>query len=333
VTRLSDSCFRDCIALPSITIPSSVTSLGTRCFQSCSGLTSFTFNNQNNISTIGSYTFLNCTLAINVYYKNTSSYDDLNQKSKDLQSQFPSGSQYFYLPITTVITAPPLIEKIDIDLPFAIGATSNNDEIPIQYSSSDTGICTVDSFGIVTIFSVGTAMVTSWQPEIPEYYTAGSTGTTIEIVNSIITTVITAPETITKTYGELPFEIGATSNNNETPIEYTCSDTGICTVGSTSGIVTIVAVGTTTVTSSQPETEDYTAGSTGTNIIINDSTIENPTILSSGIDLAYFVTTGAVYGELTNDVNLTNDLLSSETLKIIFTNNNDLIQILKTPPA
>ena len=42
VTSLGDACFSDCIGLTSITIPSSVTSLGGVCFRDCIGLTSIT---------------------------------------------------------------------------------------------------------------------------------------------------------------------------------------------------------------------------------------------------------------------------------------------------
>ena len=42
VTSLGEYCFYDCSGLTSITIPSSVTSLGNSCFASCSGLASVT---------------------------------------------------------------------------------------------------------------------------------------------------------------------------------------------------------------------------------------------------------------------------------------------------
>ena len=42
VTSLGDDCFGGCTSLKSITIPSSVTTLGQQCFSDCSGLTSIT---------------------------------------------------------------------------------------------------------------------------------------------------------------------------------------------------------------------------------------------------------------------------------------------------
>ena len=58
VTTLSESCFKYCSGLTSITIPSSVTSLGKSCFQGCSGLTSITI--PSSVTSLGDYCFYDC---------------------------------------------------------------------------------------------------------------------------------------------------------------------------------------------------------------------------------------------------------------------------------
>ena len=58
VTSLSESCFKDCDNLTSITIPSSVTSLGGSCFSGCSGLTSITI--PSSVTSLGSDCFYGC---------------------------------------------------------------------------------------------------------------------------------------------------------------------------------------------------------------------------------------------------------------------------------
>mgnify|MGYP000784632956 CR=1 FL=1 len=58
VTSLSESCFKDCDNLTSITIPSSVTSLGKSCFEGCSGLTSITI--PSSVTSLGESCFSYC---------------------------------------------------------------------------------------------------------------------------------------------------------------------------------------------------------------------------------------------------------------------------------
>ena len=58
VASLGASCFKGCIGLTSITIPSSVTSLGESCFKDCSGLTSITI--PSSVTSLGDYCFPNC---------------------------------------------------------------------------------------------------------------------------------------------------------------------------------------------------------------------------------------------------------------------------------
>ena len=59
VTSLGRSCFSGCSGLTSITIPSSVTSLGENCFSWCSGLTSITI--PSSVTSLGDYCFYNCS--------------------------------------------------------------------------------------------------------------------------------------------------------------------------------------------------------------------------------------------------------------------------------
>ena len=95
VTTLGNTVFLDCIKLLSIVIPSTVTTLGNSVFQNCTSLTSFEFDNQNNLTTIGTSTFFN-DVAMSVTYYNTASQANLSTASASLQTQFPSGSTFTY---------------------------------------------------------------------------------------------------------------------------------------------------------------------------------------------------------------------------------------------
>ena len=59
VTSIGTGAFRDCSGLASITIPNNVTSIGGSAFSGCSGLTSMTI--PNGVTSIGGSTFENCT--------------------------------------------------------------------------------------------------------------------------------------------------------------------------------------------------------------------------------------------------------------------------------
>ena len=76
---MGDYCFYYCSGLTSITIPSSVTSLGELCFYGCSGLTSITI--PSSVTSLGSGCFARCLNLKTVYFKGKyckSDYADLN---------------------------------------------------------------------------------------------------------------------------------------------------------------------------------------------------------------------------------------------------------------
>jgi hypothetical protein len=59
VVCIDDAAFRGCEGLTSITIPNSVTSIGSYAFWDCDGLTSVTI--PNSVTSIGNWAFLGCT--------------------------------------------------------------------------------------------------------------------------------------------------------------------------------------------------------------------------------------------------------------------------------
>ena len=60
-TEIQPGAFSGCTSLTSITIPDSVTSIDTRAFYNCSSLTSINFENNSQLTSIGSYAFSDCS--------------------------------------------------------------------------------------------------------------------------------------------------------------------------------------------------------------------------------------------------------------------------------
>ena len=98
LTILAYNCFDTCTRLTSITLPSNFTTLENQAFNGCTSLTNFVFTNQKNLTSIQSNTYLGCP-AMTVTYLNTPNYSNLSQASKDLQPQFPAGSNFVYFPL------------------------------------------------------------------------------------------------------------------------------------------------------------------------------------------------------------------------------------------
>jgi alpha-tubulin suppressor-like RCC1 family protein len=70
-----------------------------------------------------------------------------------------------------------------------------------------------------------------------------------------------------KTIGEGPFQIVDPNSNNTSPFAYTSSNTNVATI--TGKTVTIIGIGTTTITVSQNESANYKAGSSTTTFIVS----------------------------------------------------------------
>ena len=83
-----------------------------------------------------------------------------------------------------------------------------------------------------------------------------------------------------KTYGTEPFTLTDPSSNSDGIFSYSSSDTSIATVNGATGVVTILAAGSVTVTATQAETSNYLSGTTSATLTINKAfpTLSNFTI-------------------------------------------------------
>jgi hypothetical protein len=150
---------------------------------------------------------------------------------------------------------------------------SSNSPAPFIYSSSNSAIASVTNAGLVSYNNIGNASITISQNSTNEYTSAS---TTMNVTVTKIPTNISVVTPINKIYGDIPFNLNATSNSPAI-ISYSSSNTNIVTV-SLDGLVTILQASSEPVQIyiSQPQNEYYTSASTSVTIYIaKQSTIIN----------------------------------------------------------
>jgi alpha-tubulin suppressor-like RCC1 family protein len=165
----------------------------------------------------------------------------------------------------SIITFPSIPVKIFEDASFNLGVISNNNFVPIVYSSSNTGVATVNSSGIVSIIGVGNSNIIVNQTG-SNYYNSAAPVTRNLIVNRK-NQIINFPEIPAKFWGDT-FNLGVTSNNNSIPIIYTSRNTGVATVDA-NGTVTTVGIGSSDIIASQVENANYNPGVYIRNLVVN----------------------------------------------------------------
>lgn len=150
-------------------------------------------------------------------------------------------------------------EKSDVRVasnndPFTI-ALSNNGDGEVTYSSSNTGVATVDAAtGEVTIVGTGETTIIATVAESDAWaYAINKASYTLHVGEVCI--ISYAESTVNKLPTDEPFT-NPLSNNAEGRITYSSSNTGVATVDAT-GKVTITGAGTATITASVAESDAW----------------------------------------------------------------------------
>ncbi|MBR2994409.1 Ig-like domain-containing protein [Candidatus Saccharibacteria bacterium] len=144
----------------------------------------------------------------------------------------------------------------------------------ISYESGDTDVATVDgATGEVTIEGVGTATITATVAATSNYDTASATYTLT--VERYAPTIAFANTSVVKTYGDAKFT-NAVTTISDGSIAYSSSNTDVATINSATGEVTIMKVGTATITATVSATANYDEASTTYNLTVNKKTSAEP---------------------------------------------------------
>jgi len=148
------------------------------------------------------------------------------------------------------ITFGPLDSKTMGDAPFELTATASSGR-DISYTISDETVATIEG-DTLTIVGTGSATITASQAGDDNYNAAVPVDQLLTVNKADQT--ITFDPLATKTLGEPPFALTASSSSGLT-VNYTSSDETIAIIdGST---VTILGVGTTIITATQEGNEDF----------------------------------------------------------------------------
>ena len=206
------------------------------------------------------------------------------------------------LKLSQTITFAPLPAKKFGDISFSLNATASS-SLPISFASSNTAVATIIG-NLVSIVGVGTTTITASQSGDASYNPATSVNQDL-VVNKGDQTITFAP-LAAKTVGGAPFSLGATASSGLS-VSYTSSNTNVATISANS--VTIVGLGTTTITANQNGNVTYNPA---------PPVPQNLAILITG-DLPDPSGAVAIYPNPTKDklfVNLTDFVVSPVTLRI-----------------
>jgi hypothetical protein len=149
------------------------------------------------------------------------------------------------------------------DSSFTIPQPTSDSNGLFIYSSSNTSVATI-SGNTITIVGAGTATIIAIQ-EATTNYTSGIVTTLFEVAKA--TPSISSFSIRTKTYGDNPFTITPPTSNSNGSFSYLSSDTSVATISGNT--ITIVGVGSSTITAFQDATSNYTSGTKNTSFRVN----------------------------------------------------------------
>ena len=140
--------------------------------------------------------------------------------------------------------------------PFQLIAPTSNRPGSFSYKSSDTSVAVITD-STITIVGIGTTTITATQSNYQKYAEVSTTA--IFNVTEFEPPTLSSFTIPTKTIGDTPFVITAPTSNSAGAFTYTSSNTSVATVSGAT--VTILSIGTTTITATQAANSPYdTAG-------------------------------------------------------------------------
>jgi len=194
--------------------------------------------------------------------------------------------------------------------PITLNATASSGLV-VAYTSSNPSVASV-SGKTLTIVGVGSATITASQAGNTNYNAATNVAKTITVAAPAKSNqTITWNQTLSATYGDPPITLNATASSGLV-ITYISSNPSIASVsGST---LTIVGIGSATITASQAGNANYNAATNVAKTII----VNQATVTKSNQTITWNQTLSATYGDPPITLNAT----ASSGLAITYTSSN-----------
>ena len=172
---------------------------------------------------------------------------------------YEEGSAYYSL---TVCKSESGLEWSDSEVSIVIGSEytlptlSNPNGLEVSYSSSDSRIASIDSdSGEVTVIADGSVVITAESAQT-DIYEAGTASYTLNITKNT-DGISWSTSSCTVTIGASDNAFPTLNNPGGQEVTYSSSNPSVAEVNSSTGEITLVAAGTTTITASSAATDVY----------------------------------------------------------------------------
>ena len=149
---------------------------------------------------------------------------------------------------------------------FTITPPSSISDGAFTYISSNALVATVAE-NVVTIVGTGNVTITATQASTTNYISGTISAPFVVTRSSPTITNFSIPE---KSFGNAPFTITPPTSNGVGVFTYTSSNDAVATI--VRDVITIVGIGTSTITASQATTANYTSGTITTTFTVNQAT-------------------------------------------------------------
>ena len=152
------------------------------------------------------------------------------------------------------------------DAPYTLTATGQS-SAAVRYESSDNKVAVVED-NILTITGAGKCYITAYVDGDDNYYAATPVQRELNVAKS--GQEIFFPEISTKTYGDEPFALGASSSNG-LPVTYTSSATSVISISGNTA--TVRGAGTAVITATQAGNANYESATEKITITVEKATL------------------------------------------------------------
>ena len=159
----------------------------------------------------------------------------------------------------------------------------------ITYSSSDVNVATIDNSGIITLVGAGYVNFTASQTSTAYYNATTKTTNTMTVHRQLLLLTRVLPDSpiINKIYGDSYFTVSAINASNGGAITYETDTPSVAgVINSSTGVISVVSVGTATITARREQTAQYTSIPVSWTVEVARAT----TTLTGLADLSYNVT-------------------------------------------